>query len=125
MRFHTRKTIPTIGKMATVKLAASTRANGIIGVDEYEDDANHECGSFIIYVELKTTPNPPTPPTPVNWGIRLRVQVRLRPRCTLTPGLDSALYAPITNKKRRARCRSCVRGTCSRWKSEPGFGGQN
>ena len=109
--------------MTTVKLTASTRANGIIGGGKYEYDGNHDCGAFIIYVKVRTTPDPPTPPILVNWGIRLRIQVPLRSRCIRTPGLD-ALYAPITNKQWRVCCRGCVRGTCGGWKSEPEFGGK-
>jgi len=41
LSFYTRQIVPRITKTATVQLAASKRANGIIGDDEYEDDGNY------------------------------------------------------------------------------------
>ena len=41
LSFYTRQIVPRITKTATVQLAASKRAKGIIGDDEYEDDGNH------------------------------------------------------------------------------------
>jgi len=41
LSFYTRQIVPRITKTATVRLAASKRANGIIGDEEYEDDGNY------------------------------------------------------------------------------------
>lgn len=41
LSFYTRQIVPRITKTATVQLAASKRAKGIIGDDEYEDDGNY------------------------------------------------------------------------------------
>ena len=41
LSFYTRQIVPRITKTATVQLAASKRANGIIGDEEYEDDGNY------------------------------------------------------------------------------------
>ena len=41
LSFYTRQIVPRITKKATVLLAASKRASGIIGDDEYEDDGNY------------------------------------------------------------------------------------
>jgi len=41
LSFYTRQIVPRITKTATVQLATSKRAKGIIGDDEYEDDGNY------------------------------------------------------------------------------------
>ena len=41
LSFYTRQIVPRITKAATVQLAASKQAKGIIGDDEYEDDENY------------------------------------------------------------------------------------
>ena len=41
LSFYTRQIVPRITKTATIQLAASKRANGITGDDEYEDDGNY------------------------------------------------------------------------------------
>jgi len=41
LSFYTRQIVPRITKTATVRLATSKRASGIIGDDEYEDDGNY------------------------------------------------------------------------------------
>jgi len=41
LSFYTRQIVPRITKTATVQLAASKRARGIIGDEEYEDDGNY------------------------------------------------------------------------------------
>ena len=41
LSFYTRQIVPRITKTATVQLAASKRAKGIIGDEEYEDDGNY------------------------------------------------------------------------------------
>ena len=41
LSFYTRQIVPRITKTATVQLATSKRARGIIGDDEYEDDGNY------------------------------------------------------------------------------------
>ena len=41
LSFYTRQIVPRITKTATVRLAATKRANGIIGDEEYEDDGNY------------------------------------------------------------------------------------
>ncbi|KAF9648169.1 chorismate mutase [Thelephora ganbajun] len=41
LSFYTRQIVPRITKTATIQLAASKRANGIIGDGEYEDDGNY------------------------------------------------------------------------------------
>jgi len=41
LSFYTRQIVPRITKTATIRLATSKRASGIIGDDEYEDDGNY------------------------------------------------------------------------------------
>lgn len=41
LSFYTRQIVPRITKKATVQLAASKRARGIVGDEEYEDDGNY------------------------------------------------------------------------------------
>ena len=41
LSFYTRSIIPRITKYATLQLAARKRSNGIVGEEEYEDDANY------------------------------------------------------------------------------------
>lgn len=41
LSFYTRQLVPRITKTATVQLAASKRAKGIVGDEEYEDDGNY------------------------------------------------------------------------------------
>ena len=41
LSFYTRQIVPRITKTATVQLAASKRAKGITGDEEYEDDGNY------------------------------------------------------------------------------------
>jgi len=41
LSFYTRQIVPRISKTATIRLATSKRASGIIGDDEYEDDGNY------------------------------------------------------------------------------------
>ena len=47
LSFYTRSIIPRITKQATLALAALKRSHGIIGEDEYEDDANYGSAATI------------------------------------------------------------------------------
>ncbi|KAK7681537.1 hypothetical protein QCA50_015269 [Cerrena zonata] len=47
LSFYTRSIVPRITRQATLALAASKRANGIIGDEEYEDDGNYGSAGVI------------------------------------------------------------------------------
>lgn len=45
--FYVRSIVPRITRQATLALATLKRANGIVGDDEYEDDANYGSAATI------------------------------------------------------------------------------
>ncbi|KAJ7212070.1 chorismate mutase [Mycena pura] len=47
LSFYTRTIVPRIARRATAVLAASKRANGIVGDEEYEDDGNYGSATTI------------------------------------------------------------------------------